>query len=131
LESKIKNFFKNKKEIASVYLFGSFASGKAVPTSDVDIGVLFENKFLEFAEDFKENYMVQLGRILRKDIELLVMNHAGEVVLNQIYKKGKPILIQNKKFAKEFKIRSFSVYSDFEFYLRRMQNSFIKSLTGN
>ena len=94
---EITNFFKEKKEIASVYLFGSFASGKSTKTSDIDIGILFENKFLKFSDDLKEQYMAQLGRILRKDIEILVMNRAGEIILNQIYKKGKPIFIKNKK----------------------------------
>jgi len=129
--SKITSFFKEKKEIASVYLFGSFASGKFTKTSDIDIGVLFENKFLQFADDLKEQYMTQLGRILRKDVEILVMNRAGEVILNQIYKKGKPIVIKNKKYANEFKIKSIALYTDFEFYLKQMQNAFAQNLMDN
>ena len=131
MENKIINYFKKKKEIASVYLFGSFASGKFTKASDIDIGVLFENNFLKSAESLKEQYMTELGRILRKDIELLVMNRAGEMILNQVYKKGKPILIKNNKYAKEFRIKSFAFYSDFEFYLKKMQNGFIKNLMDN
>ena len=128
---EITNFFKEKKEIASVYLFGSFASGKFTKTSDIDIGILFENKFLKFSDDLKEQYMAQLGRILRKDIEILVMNRAGEIILNQIYKKGKLILIKNEKYTNEFKLKSMALYTDFEFYLKQMQNAFAQNLMDN
>lgn len=131
MEQKIKTYFKDKKEIASVYLFGSVASGKDTPSSDVDIAVLFEYKYLESAETFKEQYMMQLGRILRKDIEILVMNRAGEVILNQIFKKGKPIFIQNTSYSMAFKIKSLALYSDFKFYLNRMQDGFVKNMVGN
>lgn len=129
--STITSFFKEKKEIASVYLFGSFASGKSTKTSDIDIGILFENKFFKFSDDLKEQYMAQLGRILRKDIEILVMNRAGEIILNQIYKKGELILIKNEKYTNEFKLKSMALYTDFEFYLKRMQNAFAKNLMDN
>ena len=59
------------------------------------------------------------------------MNRAGEVILNQIYKKGKPIVIKNKKYANEFKIKSIALYTDFEFYLKQMQNAFAQNLMDN
>ena len=126
MENEIQHYFKDKKEIASVYLFGSFASGKYTKTSDIDIGILFEHKFIESAELLKEKYMSELGRILRKDIDVIVMNTAGEVILNQIYKKGKSILKKNKKFEKAFRIKAFMFYVDFEIYLKQIQNRFMK-----
>ncbi|OGQ86263.1 MAG: hypothetical protein A3J85_00635 [Desulfobacula sp. RIFOXYA12_FULL_46_16] len=128
MEGKIQNYFKGKKEIASVYLFGSFVSGKFTKASDVDLAVLFEHACMESAESLKEKYMSELGRILRKDIDIIVMNTAGEMLLNQIYKKGKPILNQNRKFEKIFRIKSFMVYSDFEIYLKQIQNHFIRKI---
>ena len=128
MENKIQNYFKGKKEIASVYLFGSFASGKFTKTSDIDLAVLFEHACIESAESLKEKYMSELGRILRKDIDIIVMNTAGEVLLNQIYKKRKPILNQNRKFEKIFRIKSFMAYSDFEIYLKFIQKHFIRKI---
>ncbi|MCM2283322.1 MAG: nucleotidyltransferase domain-containing protein [Desulfobacula sp.] len=128
MEGKIQNYFRGKKEIAAVYLFGSFASGKFTETSDIDLAVLFEHSRVESAESLKEKYMSELGRILRKDIDIIVMNTAGEMLLNQIYKKGKPILNQNMKFEKIFKIKAFMVYSDFEFYLKHIQHHFIRNI---
>jgi predicted nucleotidyltransferase len=128
LEGKIQNYFRGKKEIAAVYLFGSFASGKFTETSDIDLAVLFEHSWVESAESLKEKYMSELGRILRKDIDIIVMNTAGEMLLNQIYKKGKPIVNQNMKFEKIFRIKAFMVYSDFEFYLKHIQHHFIRNI---
>jgi len=107
LENEIQHYFKGKKEIASVYLFGSFASGKYTKTSDIDIGILFEHKAIESAESLKEKYMSELGRILRKDIDVIVMNTAGEVILNQIYKKGKSILKKKQLIKKKFQAECF------------------------
>ena len=111
-----------------MYLFGSFASGKFTKTSDIDLAVLFEHACIESAESLKEKYMSELGRILRKDIDIIVMNTAGEVLLNQIYKKRKPILNQNRKFEKIFRIKSFMAYSDFEIYLKFIQKHFIRKI---
>nr|NJM02508.1 nucleotidyltransferase domain-containing protein [Desulfobacula sp.] len=128
MEGKIQNYFRGKKEIAAVYLFGSFASGKFTRTSDIDLGVLFEYAWIESAQSLKEKYMSELGRILRKDIDIVVMNTAGEMLLNQIYKKGKAILNQNRKFEKIFRIKAFMAYSDFEIYLKPIRTHFIRNI---
>ena len=40
IENTIKQYFEDRIEIAAVYLFGSYASGKNTFMSDVDIGIL-------------------------------------------------------------------------------------------
>jgi len=42
LEEKIKNYFKNKKEVIAVYLFGSYAEGREHDLSDIDIGRILD-----------------------------------------------------------------------------------------
>jgi predicted nucleotidyltransferase len=128
IENTIKQYFKNKKEIAAIYLFGSYASGKERHMSDVDIGVLLNHKHLKSSEISKEEYMIQLGRLLRKDIHTVIMNSAGEVLLKQILSKGKPVLVENSKFHKEFKIVALSKIVDFNFYLKKMHSSLTKRI---
>lgn len=128
IETILKQYFKGRKEIAAIYLFGSYASGKERYMSDVDIGVLFNHKHSKFSEILKEKYMLQLGRLLRKDIHPVIMNSAGEVLLKQILGKGKLVLVENLKFHKEFKMVSLSKIVDFSFYLKKMHSSLIKRI---
>lgn len=130
MESQIKAYFRGQTAVASVYLFGSYASAKQTNDSDVDIGILFEASEMDNAERLKERFMVELGRLLKKDIDVVAMNRAGELILNQIFKKGRLIHTKNARFTTQFKINSLMQYSDFEFYLKRMQNSFFSSITG-
>lgn len=128
IKDKIKHYFKDRKEIAAIYLFGSYASGKERHMSDVDIGVLLNHKYFKSSEILKEQYILQLGRLLRKDIHPVIMNSAGEVLLKQILGKGNLVLVRNSKFHKEFKMVSVSKIVDFSFYLKRMHSSLTKRI---
>lgn len=126
--NKIKNYFDEKKEVVAVYLFGSFASGKNRLMSDVDIAVLLYPEYMNSANFFRQEYISQLGRQLRKDIHPVILNHAGEVLLKQILFKGNPVLVKDPKYNKQFKMVSLSRIADFNFYLRKMQSGLKKSI---
>ena len=127
-ENIIKQYFKDRKEIAAVYLFGSYALGKNNYMSDVDIGILLKHKYSKSDKNFKEEYIIQLGRLLRKDIHPVIMNTAGEVLLKQIFGKGKLILVKDLKFYKNFKSVSLSKIVDFSFYLEKMHSRLVKRI---
>ena len=57
--------------------------------SDIDIGILLDRNDRDFAKEKRSNYIVELSRILRKDIHLVILNSAGEELLRQIFLKGK------------------------------------------
>ncbi len=128
IEDKIKHYFKNRKEIAAIYLFGSYASEKEHYMSDVDIGVLLIHNYHKSQKALKEKYILQLGRLLRKDIHLTILNSAGEVLLKQILYKGKLVLVKNSSYHKEFKMMSISKIVDFSFYLKKMHSNLIKRI---
>ncbi len=128
IKDTIKQYFKDRKEIAAIYLFGSYASGKEYHMSDVDIGILLNYKYSKSPDIFKEKYLIQLGRLLRKDIHPVILNAAGEVLLKQILGKGKLVLVRNSKFYKEFKTVSLSKIVDFNFYLKKMHSSLTKKI---
>ena len=73
LEIPVARFFENKREVAAVYLFGSHALGRQRPGSDVDIGILLCPEFLESGNSVREECIVGLGRILRKDIHPVIL----------------------------------------------------------
>ena len=122
MDEKIKNYFQPRKEVASVYLFGSRAAGTQRSASDVDIAVLLHHKYLASASALQEKYLVELGRILKKDIHPTVMNHAGEVLLKQILFKARRILVRDSYFDAYFTMIAVSRIADFNYYLKQMQD---------
>lgn len=77
----LKNYFQNRSDIAFAFLFGSYAKGKATKLSDVDIAVYFypeKRHPVEYEEekfyDGEDDIWTDVERILRKNVELLVLN---------------------------------------------------------
>jgi uncharacterized protein len=128
IENTIKQYFEDRIEIAAVYLFGSYASGKNNFMSDVDIGILLNYQNSKSDKNFKEEYILQLGRLLRKDIHPVIMNTAGEVLLKQIFGKGKPVLVKDLKFYQNFKSVTLLKIIDFNFYLEKMHSNLTKRI---
>ncbi len=128
IEEKISEYFTNKKEIAAVYVFGSFALGKQRNMSDVDIGILFDEGSIENSGKKKIEYMLDLARILRKDIHLTILNDASEELLRQIFRKGKCILVNNQKKLSAYKMIKFAKIADFGFYRSQMQAGFERKI---
>jgi len=126
LSNIISDYFKNKDEVIAVYLFGSYASEKNQPFSDIDIGILLNRIDQEFAKQQKMRYITELSRIIRKDVHPVILNYASEVLMKQIYSKGKCILIKDSKELAKYKMTMYARIADFAYYLNKMQNGFIR-----
>jgi len=81
IQEQVKAYFENRKEVIAVYLFGSYSEGKERPLSDVDIGVLLDDEYRPCFSDLQVLYMVELARLLRKDIHPVLLNSASEALL--------------------------------------------------
>jgi len=123
-------YFKSKKEVIAIYLFGSYAVGKQRHMSDIDIGILMSRTGHDFTGRKINEYIVELSRILRKDIHPVILNFASEELLKQIFKKGKCILINDSKKLSINKMIMFAKISDWDYYRRRMQSGLIKNIMG-
>ena len=128
LENRIKDYFRKHDNIAAVYLFGSHAVGKERSGSDVDIAILFKASDPDQIRDSIDIYMVDLARLLKKDIHPVVLNHAGEGLLAQIFNKGKCIVVNDKRKLALFKVEAFAKIFDFMYYFSLMQSGLIKSV---
>ena len=129
LEETLADYFRSHApEIVAVYLFGSQASGKLRPTSDVDIAVLFDRTDPDLIHALMEELLQRLPRLLRKDVHPVAMNSAGEVLLKQILSKGRCIVVNDARKLAEFKMKAFSRIADFNYYLKRMQSGLVRSV---
>ena len=128
LIEKIQSYFLTENEVVAVYLFGSYALGKARRTSDVDIGILLNSNNSELFKAKQLRYLKELGRLLRKDIHPLILNTAGEMLMQQIFTKGKCIVDNEHRKHAEFRMVMFSRIAAFSDYKKQMQAGFIKNI---
>ena len=128
LIEKLSAYFNTKSEIIAVYLFGSYAKGKEHRSSDVDIGLLFNTRDPALIKKKMDLVMVDLSRILRKDIHPVILNLAGEELLRQVFLKGKCILVKNPKKLARYKMTAFSRIADFAYYKNQMQSGLIRNI---
>lgn len=128
MEHLIKTYFSKKPEILAVYLYGSQAVDKQRIDSDVDIGILLRQADLKRGDKLREQIIIGLSRILKKDIHPVIMNTAGEELLRQIFSKGKCVQTNDPKLRSQFMIVSISRIAEFGYYRKIIQKGFLKSI---
>jgi len=125
----IADYFRTRKEVVAVYLFGSYARGRERSTSDVDIGFLLDDAALPEALEKRDRYMVDLSRLLRKDVHPVILNSAGEELMKQIFSSGICVIENHHQKHILFRAAMFSKIADFSYYRDQMQAGLAKKLT--
>ena len=128
LINKLKAYFEDKSEVTAVYLFGSQAKNKTTPSSDVDLGILLNTKDRATETKKRNQYLVDLATILRKEIHPVILNSAGEELMRQIFLKGKCILVRDPEKLSLFKMTMFARIADFGYYRRQMQSGLTRNI---
>jgi len=128
IKTRIKDYFRDCDQVAAVYLFGSHAAGKERSGSDVDLAILFQTRDPDLIRDLIDTYLVDLSRLLKKDIHPVALNSAGEMLLGQIFNKGKCIVVNDQHKLALFKVTAFAKIFDFSYYRSVMQSGLIKSV---
>ena len=128
LTIRLKTFFKDKSEVVAVYIFGSQATDKTGDSSDVDIGILLDTSERAAQIEKRNQYMVELANILRKEIHPVILNSAGEELMRQIFAKGKCVLVKDQKKLSLFKMTMFARIADFGYYRNQMQSGLIRGI---
>lgn len=125
-QKKLNKIFK-ENQVALAYLFGSAASGKMTPLSDIDIAVLFSEKVKE--EDYFNKALRlahEIGNVFEVDrVDVINLKTAASPLLkhNAVF-KGKLIFGKDRK--KQFELESgiMKEYEDTE-HLRAVQSYYL------
>lgn len=132
LGGKIAAYFRNKKDVIAVYLFGSYAQGKERDSSDIDLGLLLDTQRETNSNDSyyyrRNDYLVELSRIVRKDIDIVILNSAGLELLKQIFTRGKCLLVNDAKKLASYRMVMFAEMADFGYYKGKMQKGLLKKI---
>lgn len=122
LKKNTATYCATRPEIVACYLFGSRASGKERTGSDVDVAFLVDASIPADAYfNLKLAYCSGLERALRLDIHPLIMNDAGEVVLEQIFRKGMAVYGFDSLECIRFRMLQFSLIAEFAPLRNRME----------
>ena len=130
IEIPIVSYFKSRPEVVAVYLFGSYAQGLEKAYSDIDLGILLDHKAFVQKADLTTIYTVELSKQVRKDFHIIIMNAAGEMLLFQIFKRGKCIFQRKSHSLSLFKTVSYSRIADFGFFRESMEKAFTSRILG-
>lgn len=128
---KIALYFENRSEVVAAYLFGSYARDREKQSSDIDLGVLLEHQAFCDQKDLRTTYAIELGRLLRKDFHLVIMNNAGEGVMTQIFKHGKCIFERKPEILSRFKTVSYAMIAEFGYHRVMMEKAFVSRILGD
>jgi len=124
----LRNYFKERKDIAFAFLFGSSIRGKIRKEGDIDIGVYFwPEKDIEW-EAFEKTYPrearigLDLERLLKMEVDLIILNKARANLADEIVRKGIPIVIKDYGLFMDF----LCIVSDEAEYIRDWLLSYYK-----
>ena len=119
------------QEIIAAYVFGSQATGEAGPRSDVDVAVLLDEHMKDNFDSLQ--FVVDLERALNGNVDLVVLNRAGEPIKHQVRRDGRIVFDRDPKRRKHWEIMSTKFYQDFlhlrDIYMQGMKKA-LKSRYG-
>lgn len=127
----ISSYFAAKPEIIAAYLFGSQAAGTQRAFSDVDIALIADPGQIDTVIQNRQRYMLALSRKLRKDLHLVVLNRAGETLTAQVLKKGRCLVVNDRRRLMLFKMRALTQIADFGYHRKKMQAGFLRNLENS
>jgi uncharacterized protein len=113
IEQTLREFFaRDPHGAAAVYLFGSQARGTARERSDVDVGVLFEEDPPHALDDAADRLDAELESLLRKEVDVVTLNHASPDLAFRVIRDGKLLLEANKSKRIRFEVATRNEYWD-------------------
>jgi predicted nucleotidyltransferase len=120
IESRLRSLLaKNAEGIVAAYLFGSVAQGTARSTSDVDVGVLFEEAPPATLSSPASRLEGALERELGIRVQVVALNTAPVDLAIRVL-RAECLLLDNDPSARiQFEVRVRNEYFDLEPHLRR------------
>lgn len=121
-----------KEQISAVILFGSMATGKETPLSDIDLAVLYRRN-LSGAEIKRIHSQVYEGisdLLVSDDIDLINLNTAPLTMQYGTIKQSKLLILNCQEEYIDFWEQTVKHYLDFRPLLDECNNSLLDTLSG-
>lgn len=120
---KLRSFFKDRNDVSLVLMFGSFVRGEMTVDSDIDVGIYFQS-----SPDFYQVNVIKedLSALLKRDVDVVVLNDASPVIKMQVLKKGILVLEASKNNFSEFYGDTVKQYDDLKQIRKKCEDNILK-----
>jgi predicted nucleotidyltransferase len=129
IEPVIVEYFSDQNEVVAVYLFGSYANEQCRDDSDIDLAILCD--FTISPEHFVRielKYFKELSRLIRKNLDVVILNRRGELLSYEVFRNGKVIFEGDRETRVAFQARRVCDYLDFAPLMQQMSQGMMKKL---
>jgi predicted nucleotidyltransferase len=110
----------------TLWLFGSEAEGKAHQGSDLDLAALFRRQ-PEGLDLFDAR--TELEEILRRDVDLVDLDHASPILALQVLRRGRLLVDRNPVRRFSFSSRTLSMYEDLKIVRREGEQLLLERIS--
>ena len=128
IRESLQALSRDHREITAIYLFGSTATGKAGPLSDVDVAVLLDESRLKPERGFGLQAALisdAMHACRRLDVDVVLLNYATPLLAYEVVREGKVLFERNRDARVAFEARAVGHYLDLKpFY--QVQRSYLK-----
>ncbi len=124
----LKAYFEKRDDVAFAFLFGSSMKGRIRMEGDIDIAVYFRTgngvEWEVTGKRWEAEALIALNleRLLKKEIDLVVLNRARATLADEIIRKGTPIIIKDTGLLLDF----LCIVSDEAEYVREWMLDYYK-----
>jgi len=133
IKNKIKDFLSVKPEISFAYIFGSFTEKEQF--HDIDTAVYLDKDFdkndlKKFPYGYESFLISELNLLIRKNIDIVVMNNAEITIQQRIVNKGILLFSKDEPMRIYYENLIRKLYIDAE-PLRKIKRYYLSRNTGN
>lgn len=111
IEKKIIGYVDEQEEVLIAYLFGSQTTGLTHRESDVDVALLFRFDSVPSGDQLLQ-IQDELTSLLKKEVDIVVLNDASPVIRMQVLRKGKKLFERDRQAFTRFFVRTVNEYDD-------------------
>lgn len=116
IADKLKAYFQPAKDVSFAFLFGSYARGRTLKESDIDIAVYLK-------EGYSFNRVKEIWRdvedLARKDVDLVILNTASPLI-GYTAIRGKPLALNDYEAYLSYMLQISQEAEDFRYFLLDM-----------
>lgn len=132
IKELLTKYLEERREVVAAYLYGSIVDGKDTTDSDVDIALL-TIPFKDKMESGKAgiSYQTEISSLLKKEVDIVFLQEAGELLSFQILRKGQVIFEADEEMHRSFRAYRLIKCLDFQFIEKRMGSGMINAMRGS
>ena len=105
----LQAYLAGRPEVRLAFVFGSVAADRAGRMSDVDLAVYLDKE----SDEIEDQLQADLERVLKKEVDLVVMNRAPATLSWSAIRRGVPVKTQDRKFFLDFMLDVSTEAQDF------------------